>query len=667
MKNQRVAVFLLTFIGISSVSFAAGWQTLAGHVPPAVKFLNLQPVDSLSATQRLSLAVGLPLRNREGLTNLLRQIYDPASPNYRHYLNPAQFVEQFGPNEADYEAVAAFAKTNGWTVTGTDPGRTLVDVSATVADIERVCHVKMRVYQHPTEARTFYAPDQEPSLDLATPVADIAGLDNYFLPRPAGLGAGHQPHASPGAGSAPGGNLMGNDFRAAYAPGVSLNGSGQTLGLLELDGYYTNDIRAYEAEAGLPNVPLTNELVDSFDGTPSSDDGEISLDIEMAISMAPGLSKIIVYETKSSPANDILKQMANDGTATEISSSWFWSGVDSTTTAYLQRFAAQGQSFFEASGDELAYNGGVTLQAHAGPPAGNPYVTSVGGTTLTTSGTRGWVSETTWNNTISGKGTNGSSGGINASYTIPDYQTNTSMSVNGGSTTMRNIPDVAMVAEDVWVISNNGSTNWYWGTSCAAPLWAGYCALINQQAANYGNPPVGFINAAVYSLGNSSQYGAVFHDITTGNNTNAVSPNLFFACPGYDLCTGWGTPTGINLINALALTDPLMISPGTAFPVGGAVGGLFYRIASQTFHLTTNGSAALSWSATDPSALLSVSPASGLLPAHGKTNVTVTLHTSVNSLALGFYSPSLMFSNLTLHAGQIRQFNVQVGLPPPDV
>ena len=126
----------------------------------------------------------MPLRNQEALGNLLHDLYDPASPKYRQYLTPEQFTEQFGPTKDDYEAVINFAEANGLKVTITHPNRVLLNVDGAVADIERAFHVTMREYQHPTEARTFYAPDTEPSLDLAVPILHINGLDNYTKPFP---------------------------------------------------------------------------------------------------------------------------------------------------------------------------------------------------------------------------------------------------------------------------------------------------------------------------------------------------------------------------------------------------------------------------------------------------------------------------------------------------
>jgi uncharacterized repeat protein (TIGR01451 family) len=117
---------------------------------------------------------------------------------------------------------------------------------------------------------------------------------------------------------------------------------------------------------------------------------------------------------------------------------------------------------------------------------------------------------------------------------------------------MRNIPDVAMIASQVLVRYNNGSQTSVAGTSIATPLWAAFVALCNQQAVSAGSPLVGFINPAIYALGQTAGYTTSMHDITTGNNTNSGSPTQFFAVAGYDLCTGWGSPNGSNLINALA-------------------------------------------------------------------------------------------------------------------
>lgn len=255
------AVFLC-----AGTSRGAGLQVLRGHVPAAVA--GLKPVGQVDASNRMHLAISLPLRDGEGLATLLRQIYDPTSPKYHHYLTPAQFAQAFGPTAADYQAVAAFAVSNNWVVTGLYPNRSLLDVDASVAEVERALNLTVRVYDHPTEGRTFFAPDREPSLGLRVPVLYISGLDNYMLPHPnyRAVPMSQADTNRPALGSGPGGTYFGSDFRTAYVPGVTLDGSGQKVALFEFDGYYPNDIAQYEGLAGLPSVPLVNVPIDGFVG-----------------------------------------------------------------------------------------------------------------------------------------------------------------------------------------------------------------------------------------------------------------------------------------------------------------------------------------------------------------------------------------------------------------
>ena len=245
-------------------------QVLRGHVPEMVA--KLQPIGRPAASKRLDLTLGLPLRNQAALNRLLEDIYGPASGTFRHYLSSPEFAERFGPTEKDYQTLIDFARANGFTVVATHPNRTILDVNASIQEIESALHVTMRVYQHPTESRTFYAPDTEPSLNLAVPVLHISGLDDHAPAHPNfRIETSDQNHKPiPNIGSGPSGTYMGNDFRAAYAPGVTLNGTGQTVGLLQFDGYFANDITAYETLNGLPNVPLQNILLNGFSGTPGA-------------------------------------------------------------------------------------------------------------------------------------------------------------------------------------------------------------------------------------------------------------------------------------------------------------------------------------------------------------------------------------------------------------
>jgi kumamolisin len=265
--------------------------------------------------------------------------------------------------------------------------------------------------------------------------------------------------------------------------------------------------------------------------------------------MAPGLAQLNVYVGSSDTA--ILSAMSVPPTGSitgkvdaQLSCSWGWGPADPGVDGPLfKKFAAQGQSFFTAAGDSGAY----TPKSAYVYPADDVNVTVVGGTDLSTTGPGGaWLGETTW---IDGGGGYMASHGIR----IPSWQTTAITNFNArsstaGSTTWRNAPDVAGEANfDFFVCSNQqGCAANYGGTSFAAPMWAGYMALVNQQALLNSQPLIGFLNPTLYALGNAggSGYSAAFHDITAGSNG-------YYAQSGYDLATGWGSPNGAGLIAAL--------------------------------------------------------------------------------------------------------------------
>jgi hypothetical protein len=224
---------------------------------------------------------------------------------------------------------------------------------------------------------------------------------------------------------------------------------------------------------------------------------------------------------------------------------------------------------------------------------------------------------------------------------------------------MRNIPDVAMAATNIFLDAENGGTYEAWGTSAAAPLWAGFTALVNQQAAAAGQPPVGFINPAVYAIGEGPAYASDFHDITTGNNFNSGSPSRFSAVLGYDLCTGWGSPNGLNLIVALATPDTLAVLPGTGFSAAGSFGGPFSP-DSENFSLTNTGATSLSWSLINLPLWLDASTADGTLASGSGTSVTVNLGAVAATLAPAVYTANLGFSNLTSGVSQLRPVTLTV-------
>ena len=392
----RLAAILCAFM----VFFIAGAQAeqhpvITNHVPAAVASGVAPLVGHLPSAQRLSLAISLPLRNEAELDDLLRQIYDPQSSNYRQYLSVQEFTARFGPTEADYAATLRFAQANDLAVIETHTNRVVIDVEGPAANIESAFHVTLGIYQHPTEGRTFYAPDREPTVDLDVPLLHISGLENYTLPHAKNIRSSEQPNAATKTtGSGPGGQFIGSDMRAAYYGSGPLNGSGQRVGLFEYAGYEISDVKLFFSKVKQPlKVPVRGVSLNGASLTcpPSScDDSEQVIDIEMAISMAPGLKEVLVYVGDKDVS--IFNRMAADNSAKQLSCSWGWNDDESSLDPIFKEMAVQGQSVFVATGDNGSSTPGDVVW-----PADDPYITAVGGTDLTTSGPGGaWKAETGW-------------------------------------------------------------------------------------------------------------------------------------------------------------------------------------------------------------------------------------------------------------------------------
>ena len=571
MRKLGIYAFPIAIIMSMASGICESQSVLTHHMRGATEDGTAPGMGRLASSQNLHLVITLPLRNEDQLDQLLNDLYDPSSPSYRQFLTVEQFTEQFGPTQAEYDALISFARENGLAAEGTSPNRLNLQVSGPVANVEAAFHVNLGVYQHPTENRTFYAPDREPSTDLTFSLWHISGLDNFSKPHPAGLErkpANSELSSSATTGSGPSASFLGSDMRAAYYGGTALTGSGQSVGLLEYYGTDLADLNTYFTNANQTNnVPIT---LLSTDGTSTScvdttaggscDDTEQTLDMTQALGMAPGLSSLVMYVGSTDAA--IFNAMATAKPLNaQLGSSWTWYPADPTTDdPYFKEFAAQGQNLFQAAGDNKKWT--ATGKASEIYPADDVYVTSVGGTDLSTnSAAAPWTSETAWAN---------SGGGISPDkYAIPSWQTAAAAGCASCSQSYRNGPDVSANANYTFYVCADQTTctaNSYGGTSFAAPMWVGYMALINQQSVTNGNGLLGFINPSLYSIGAGSSYATDFHDISSGSNG-------YSATTGYDLATGWGSPNGSGLINALAGTSSsggVITSPSPGSTLTGA-------------------------------------------------------------------------------------------------
>jgi kumamolisin len=541
--------FTTLFVACTLAGNAQSFQTR--HMRDAVQNGEAMQVGLLPSSQIMQLDVVLPLRDPEGLDQFLSDLYNPNSSNYRRFLTPQEFTERFGPTQADYDTAVKYLTAHGLAIVGGSRDGMDIQVKGSVATVEKAFSVTMRTYQHPTEDRTFYAPDSEPATDLPFALWHISGLDNFSVPKPhlakrSEYAAAHgiKPeavvnHATTGSG--PSSSFLGSDMRAAYYGG-SLTGAGQNLGLLEYEGTDLADLTTYYKNVS-QTLYVTPTLL-SVDGTSTSclassncDDTEQTLDMTQALGMAPKLNSLVVYIGSTDTA--IISAMTTHSPLpTTIGCSWGWTPADaSTLDPYFKKMSAQGQNFFAASGDSSTWS-----SRNEAWPADDAYVISVGGTDLVTASAGGaWKSETAWSS---------SGGGISPDkIAIPSWQSQSGVitSTNKGSKTYRNGPDVSANANYTFYVCADQTTctaNEYGGTSFAAPMWAGYMALVNQQLTANGYSDLGFIDPYLYTFGLSSSYSSDFHDITSGKSGS------YSAVTGYDLVTGWGTPNS-GLFSAL--------------------------------------------------------------------------------------------------------------------
>lgn len=543
-------LFLLIFTtGINAESRVR----LPGHVPNLI-MAKSSFQKSLEVNHQMPMTFILPLRNKEALEKLIQRIHDPLDINFGKYLSPEEFNEAFAPSQEDYDKVIEYAKELGLTVTERHSNRMLLNTIGSAKAIEVGFNLGLHQYEFET-GRQFFAPDNNPEVpeSIASILAGVVGLDN--------LAVWHSYHHkkiesdesynAKGAltyPSGPGGSFAPNDLRIAYnLTGVPGKGTGQSIALFELASYQASDINKYTSYFGLPPAKLTDILVDG--GSGEGIDAEVTLDIELALALAPE-SQIYVYEGPNTDKGvlDTYNRIATDNLAKQVSTSWgLGEGLVSpqflqAENAIFMQMAAQGQTIYAAAGDSGAYDNYPSLNLMVDDPASQPYMVGVGGTTLLVNPqTCVYNSESVWNN---GLGNGAGGGGVSKYWPIPSWQANVPSLF---SKVNRNVPDVSLNADPKtgYSIYFNGKWVIYGGTSCAAPLWAAFTALVNQELNLKKLPSLGFANPKFYQIGSSSLSGVDFHDIITGNN------QYYNAKASYDNSTGWGSFNGLNLFNTL--------------------------------------------------------------------------------------------------------------------
>jgi subtilase family serine protease len=577
----------------------------AGATAPAVQPLTRQNVTPgldgavklhpADPNRTLDVTVSLSLGNQPALAAFLQQVSDPRSPRYGRYLSPAQFTASFGPTPDQVQQVTGHLRSQGLAVTSVSSNRALVRATGPVHAVEAAFGVTISDWHDQRLNRDFFGNDTQPSLpaSIAPLVVGIFGLENHYR---------FHHHAirssllAPSVGGGPAGGYTPTEVKTAYdvnpLAAQGINGSGQSLGLFELDGFTQANITTYDTQYSLATSPPTRIVVGAGP-SPALGLGEIEveLDIEVMQAFAPGAS-IAVWEGQNSAqgAVDTYNAMVTSNSTASNSTSWGACEPDTpislmdTFDQSFRQAAAQGQSFFAASGDFGAYDcrqdTPSSNQVVVDNPASDPYVTGVGATTLLLNANSTYQSESAWSNSATAP-PSGSGGGLSTHFAQPAWQTGPGVS-NSFSNGMRQVPDVAMDGDPQTGYSiyttNNATTppttGWFMigGTSAGAPSWAAFTALYNQFAKSFGRGNLGFANPSLYGAGTNAQPSPPYHDIITGDNL------VYLATPGWDYPTGWGTPDVTSLVaDILVARSPLRPWLNNAVAGGSAPLTPWYR------------------------------------------------------------------------------------------
>lgn len=537
-------------------------QRLAGSDRSAVEDSKcLGPIDP---NETLRVVVTLRRRRARELDELAQRI----AREHAEPLTREEFAKNFAVAPEDFAKFEAFAREYQLSIEHRDLAAAKVVVTGKVAHLEAAFGVALSHYQHPTlgQFRGRTGPITIPD-EIAPIVTAVLGLDNrpqarpYFrlrpIPGPAGTRAATQAFTPVQL--------------AALYDFPDGDGAGQCIGLIELGGgYEASDLSAYFGSLGVPSPQVVSVSVDGTDnspsGNPSGPDGEVTLDIEIAGAIAPK-AKIAVYFAPNSDAGFVdavssaLHDSANKPSVLSIS----WGGPESAWTDQavssfndtLRSAVALGVTICAAAGDSGSNDGASDGSDQVDFPAASPYVLACGGTHLTASGGgRAIATEVVWNDGASGGATGG---GVSTRFALPAWQEGLKVTrVDGSAAALakRGVPDVAADASPAsgYEVLIDGQSAPVGGTSAVAPLFAGLVARVNAQSGK----AAGFLNAKLY------RSAGAFNDITSGNNGS------YAAAPGWDACTGLGSPNGRRVAAALGVSGASGASASGALASGGA-------------------------------------------------------------------------------------------------
>ena len=633
-----------------------------------------------------SFDVTLAQQNASSLQTFLSSLYDTASANYHHFLTPTSFAEKFGASATTIKNVREYFARYGLSVGALSTSHVLLHVSGSSTNIEKAFDTSIETVKlaSGTLSAQFSSTATLPHA-LASDVRSVTGLSSVVAPSAQLVTSKSTSHvatattcASAGtAGTTP--NALGGypatvqaqlyGLSTAYANGDT--GAGQTIAAYELGLYDSADVATYFACYGLsPTLDPIN--VDS--GPTGGYSEEATIDVEEAAALAPGAT-IDIYQgpdTNSGPT-DVYQQIADDDTATIVTTSWGIcendpTGAPDAEQAIFEQMAAQGQTVVAATGDsgssDCADNpdGYSPTTLAVDDPASQPLVTAVGGLTVSNTSP---LTETVWNGGVNG-GAGG--GGKSVLWSRPSWQS--APGIMAGETT-RMVPDLSTMADpnsgfiEYYTGTSTGtvrcrqtcSTGWdaIGGTSIAAPIVS---ALVAVAAQACGTSRLGFINPQLYAMASE---GVGFNDVTTGNN-DIYNVGAYNAGVGYDMASGLGSPDGAAFLSGLcpaklSATKSSFSAPSTNVALNGTAGvSVTLRDASSS--PVANVTVGVSASAASGTLLINGATSSATGPGQASGTVTSTstgaANFTVTSNTAGPVTVTISYDGSTLDTATIN-------------
>lgn len=626
---------------------ATGWRQLLPIAFGLMLFLLLQPhpafgqtvsvelsplvakstfVSPINRDQQISVVLALPLSDPKGAADFVDHVSRRGDPLFHQYLTPQEFASRYGASESDYTALKQWATANGLSVSQESVARTALTVRGTATQLESIFKTQINNYRSP-DGEEFYSAAVAPTIpaaiaDKASAVIGLTDGKKYTPHVQAGKVMGENPSDQPTngnvniGGTGPGSNYSAADLRTIYSIPTFGNLDNKTvIALFEQGGFFKSDVETYLNRMNLSHPPVTFVSVDKYNGSVDSLEVELEAvtDIDMVIAINPDVHEVLVYEdgidTFPVALLDTLTQVADDKTAQVLNISY---GQDEgyqgkaaikAENAALVQLASEGITVLASSGDHGAYGDGYQgphYPYNVSDPASQPYVTGVGGTTLSTGAGRQYVNEQVWN--TSDIGVFASGGGISDVWAFPSFQGEVDpyfITEQGGSLKHRNVPDVCAVGDSNTGPAIYSKLNGGWlavgGTSVAAPIWASYLGIVNVGMRYSGLGDIGFFNPILYDVGDwippfvmPVRKNGANHSITTDfygqpddfmypifNGNNGYTTRY----PGYPGYSAGGSifqprysnATGIGSIFGCGLATQILISGTVSGTAPGAV------------------------------------------------------------------------------------------------